>query len=112
MNKTQKIIIKEIFCLGLAFPSELSITFEYILPAIKEAGFSSIFGSLGNVFLFIFNFLLIYASYGWIMNIAYNLDMTSRILSPERFNWFLFKLSITFIITFILVLIIKTRLGL
>ena len=112
MNKTQKIIIREMFGLGLAIPSAL-IIFEYLLLAIKEVGFFSIFGSFGNVLLFILNILLIYQSYEWIIDISKNIEKTERLMYSEKdkFNCFLVKIFLTFIVTFILILVIKNLVG-
>lgn len=112
MNKTQKIIIEETIYLGLAIPTEISIILDYLIPTIKDAGLTAVFGSIGNLFLSVFTGILIYASYQWVRDISYNINKTSNLLSKEKFEWFLCKLFLTFITTFIIVLIIKNKIGL
>ncbi len=113
MNKTQKIIIKEAIGLGFALPTELSIISDYLLPAIKESGFLILFESIGKLILFIFNILLIYASYKWVIDISQNIERTERLMyyDKEKFKKFLIKIFATFIITFSLALILKNYLG-
>jgi cytochrome b subunit of formate dehydrogenase len=114
MNNTQKIIIEETFFLGLSIPSGLSIISDYLIPAIRESGLQGLFGSVINIFLAIMTVLLTYASYQWIINIVQNIERTERLMyhDKNRFYNFLAKIVLTFIVTFAVVLIIKSKLGL
>ena len=114
MNKTQKIIIEETIYLGLSIPSVLSIISGYLIPAIRESGLQGLFGSIINIFLAIITVLLIYVSYEWIINIAENIDKTERLMCNDKnkFYNFLGKIFLTFIITMIVVLFLKNKLGL
>ncbi len=114
MNNTQKIVIEETIYLGLSIPSELSIIVDYLIPAIRESGLQGIFGSIINIFLVLMTVLLTYASYQWIINIAENIDRTERLMyyDKNRFYNFLAKIVLTFIVTFVIVLVIKNKLGL
>lgn len=114
MNKTQKIIIEETIWLGLSIPSGLSILSDYLIPAIRDSGLQGLFGSILNVFLVIITVLLTYASYQWIINIAQNIERTQNLMCYDKngFYNFLAKIFLTFVITFIVVIFLKNKLGL
>jgi len=114
MNKTQKIIIEETIYLGLAVPSGISIVLGYLIPAIRESGLKGLLGSVMNIFLLVMTFLITYVSYEWIVNIGHNIDRTERLMSNNktRFYNFIAKIFLTFLVTFILVIFVKNKLGL
>ena len=114
MNKTQKIIIEETIGLGFSIPSGFTIISDYLIPTIRESGLHGVFGSIINIFLAIMAVLLTYVSYQWIINIIDNINRTERLMCNDRngFNNFIAKIILTFVITFIIVIFIKNKLGL
>ena len=107
MNQTQTLIIAATFGAILSLPSATSIFLEQIMPIILRTASSEVL--LPITILYFAIFLLIFigslAVYGKIIQ---NINLTHN-NHPAKFDKFMIKNVITFIISFFLALIIRIR---
>lgn len=106
MNQTQTLIIAGTFGAILSFPTAESIFLEEIMPIILKTASSEILLPL-TILYFIMAVLVFMVSVGIYCKIIKNITWTYN-YHPTKFNKFMIKNIITFFISFILALLLRS----